>query len=408
MSATARCDKAACPIATGGRCLEGFADPAEECPNYNSDTVVDGVDESASGGLADPQTSVTHSGRGAMPSRDMSPIHAGAALSTAEAAEIARRALTRVVVVAGVEESGKSSLVTCAFHHLLEAPFAGYSFAGSRTLPAFDERCHRARIDSERAAPTMGRTSSAAGTQFLHLRLARESDAGGSALATARDLLLTDVSGEAFRRARDNAEDAQKLPVLRRADRLAVLVDGAKLGQSNERQGAWRDAASLLRSLLDAEMVDSSTAVDVVVTKWDLVTASERADDAIAYVASLEQRGAPLAMRLAELRWHRVAALPTRAGVALGFGVDTLVRAWMEDSHLLLGSARHADVDGHGIDGLDTRDTAAGAQRIRQAAQFAHRYFRRTDESRGEQRDDRQRRPGATMTVSPKSAAADR
>jgi hypothetical protein len=216
----------------------------------------------------------------------------------------------------------------------------------------------------------MERTRGGPETVFLHLELARDDIAPGARLQrnVPRDLLITDLSGETFRLARDNVVEAARLSVLHRTDRLAVLVDGAKLASPATRQAAARYAFSHLGSLIDAEMVDRHTAVDLVVTKWDLIEDGERPDDAKAFLVGLERRARAYAGHVAELHWHQTAALPTRACVPLGFGMDTLVRAWMENSFILPTPTRRI-----------CRPNAAGTSEY---ARFSERHFGRTSRNR--------------------------
>ena len=330
---------ASCPIATGGRCLEGFQAPQDECPNFSDTALEADLSEATED---DEQDEEVESGtRQPLASHGVE-IHFGKELTAEEASQIARSRLTRVITIAGLAESGKSALVTCAFHRLLDGPFADFAFAGSDSLVAFEERCHRARVTSRRTAPTMERTTGAlTETEFLHLRLAQQIyvEGGPVRLEAPRDLLLTDVPGETFRHARDNVEDARLLKVLHRTDRLAILLDGAMIADPDRRQGTARDALSLLGSLLDADMVDHSTAVDLVVTKWDLIAEAPDVARIDAFLHATAERAEAHGERVLELRWHRTAALPTRTAVPLGFGVDTLLSLWMKPSVIAPSSA---------------------------------------------------------------------
>lgn len=356
------CQLPGCPIASGGRCLDGFEHPEADCPNYAVGPEHTIIGNAAAVASAIATTAQGHATAGTH-DVDTVALHPGAPLNSEEAQQITRGSLSRVIVVAGMAESGKTSLVTCIYHKLLEHSVADYAFAGSLTLPAFEERCHHARLTSGREAPSMPRTTDVDAARFLHLQLApetRSSDAfGGAERASsdptgtvavagsagdyrqmaARNLLITDIAGEAFRLARDSEDDARRLTILRRADRLAVLVDGAKLAKRTERQGARRDVLTLLQSLTSAGMIDGRTVVDIVVTKWDLIDTAEQREEVIAVVDEIEcSASTQLCSAVAKVRLHRVAALPVRADIELGFGVDALLRMWLEESYLLAPS----------------------------------------------------------------------
>src|SRR5258708_2931827 len=52
---------------------------------------------------------------------------------------------TRVVLVAGPANSGKTTLLSCLYERFHFGMFAGFRFAGSKTLVGFEKRCFHAR-----------------------------------------------------------------------------------------------------------------------------------------------------------------------------------------------------------------------------------------------------------------------
>jgi len=172
---------------------------------------------------------------------------------------------TQVIVLAGGIGSGKTTLLASIYEKFQKSPFAGYIFAGSLTLPAFERRCHLARIASERSQPDTERTKGMEDT-LLHLRVRKQDLSYPS-----QDLLFTDLGGERFRLARDSTEECRRLEILLRADHFVLLMDGEKLAQVEDRLQARASSRSLLRSCLDAQMLGAHSYVDVLFTKWDLV-----------------------------------------------------------------------------------------------------------------------------------------
>ncbi len=188
----------------------------------------------------------------------------GEALEGQDALAVTQAVPARIVVVAGAAESGKTTLVAGLYEVFHQGPFAGYLFAGSRTLVGFERRCHLARRASGLDAPDTERTSRSSGQPMLHLQVRRP----GHGVC---DLLVTDIYGEAFRLAADSTDECQRLGVLRRADHVAVLVDGARLASLRHRQQPFAEADALLRSCEDAGMLDRTAQVQVIVTKVDLM-----------------------------------------------------------------------------------------------------------------------------------------
>lgn len=252
---------------------------------------------------------------------------------TAETAyRVTSAASTRVLVVAGLNDSGKTTLVASIYEAFLRSPaFAGYCFAGSETLLGFERRCHFARLASGLPCPDTERTARGETIALLHLGV-RPADLS----AVRRDLLFTDISGEVFRDAKDSDGACGRLEVLRRADRLLVLIDGADLALRGRRFASYSAARDFLRRASDVGMLDDTALVDVLITKWDMVERMEAAEkeEATNYVARVEQwMRDDLASRFAEMRFATIAARPDpESPLALCYGVAALFPAWVEES----------------------------------------------------------------------------
>ncbi len=245
----------------------------------------------------------------------------GDVLDAAEGGEILRASPASIVVLAGPARCGKTTLVGGLYELFHRGPFGGYRFAGSRTLPGFERRCHLARIASGLETPDTERTLRSDGKDLLHLRLAEED-------GSFRGILFSDIYGEAFRRAADVAEECQKFTVLKRADHVAVLVDGAKAADKRERQAAFASADALIRQCLDCGMFDGESSVQVVVTKWDLVagnTGNEQFVDG--KIGWLDGR---YASRVGSLTSHKVSIRPVGGGLTPGHGIADLLRWWTQ------------------------------------------------------------------------------
>src|SRR5262245_49650285 len=80
-------------------------------------------------------------------------IFSGGALSAADADAITLRFRTLLIVLVGAEGSGKTTVLASIYERLNEGPFAGFQFAGSRSLLSFEEICHLNRLASGGAQP---------------------------------------------------------------------------------------------------------------------------------------------------------------------------------------------------------------------------------------------------------------
>jgi hypothetical protein len=241
-----------------------------------------------------------------------------------------RAGRARVIVLAGAVRSGKTTILTSLFESFASGPFAGLRFAGSRTLPGFEQLCHLSRIASGREEADTPRTPLGP-MGFLHLRLRDPGE-----LTTVRDILVTDVSGETFRLARDVESESRKLTVLQRADHLAVVLDGARLANLQTRTRIANDARALLRSCLESNMIGSRTMVELIVSKYDVIQRAEGSAN-LQYLSSVrEQISSAFSNQVGDLAWHEVAARPSPPDGTLPFayGLETLLTRWVTSTRL--------------------------------------------------------------------------
>lgn len=155
-----------------------------------------------------------------------------------EADGVAARHGATIVLVAGNQESGKTTLLLQLWAQFLHGPFAGYRFAGSETLDAFDDRHYPCRIDSGNPYPVTEHTTDT-DTRFLHLRVADET-------GERQALLMTDLWGELFNDVAMGAKVADRVPVAPRADKTMVIIDGEEIADGTRREAAMRNARTLI------------------------------------------------------------------------------------------------------------------------------------------------------------------
>lgn len=231
-------------------------------------------------------------------------LFSGAVLGATDAEIVTLRSRTHLVVFAGAEGSGKTTVLASLYERLNQGPFAGFRFAGSRSLLGFEEICHLNRLASGEAQPDTQRTRLTDETKYYHLALR-----GSEPSAARRDVLLSAMSGELFRMAKDSQEDAERLTFLRRADTIVVLVDGERLANIAQRTSAQADAADILESLLDANMVAPICRVEIVFSKLDRITAAGQA--ALEFLAKTQEKfEAKFRDRVPHLAFRQIAARP--------------------------------------------------------------------------------------------------
>ena len=299
------CTQAGCPLSKTGQCLEGLK--AVECPNYVSE------------GLPAPVAQVV-----ARP-KETFDLPSGTALDASGTYLVGRERIPRVVLLAGEQRSGKTTLIASLYELFQEGPVGDFYFAGSRTLPAFEERCHDARMASNREKPDTERTKPAEGLRFLHLCLRERST------DIRHQLLLADMSGELYDTLRDSADECRKYDHIGRADHLVAMLNGAKVAKGDH-SDSYTHTRGLIRSLVDTGVLHAHCNVTLVTTMWDLLAGNERAQARVAELeADFRDR---FGLKLPRLRTAHVAARPTNTSVAFGDGLGALVSTWISAAGL--------------------------------------------------------------------------
>lgn len=302
------CSRAGCPVAVSGLCLEGFKPPTT-CPYYASADVP-----------AEEVASYT--------TQELIDLPSGEALTERQAADVTREDTAKVVIIAGPYNSGKTTMLTSLYEAFQDAPFANYLFRGSRTLVGFEKRAHLGRIEAGDVEAKTSHTSVGEGVVFLHLALASLDELGFEHAS----LLLSDISGELFRHVRDSTQAAKEISALQRADHLCIVIDGERIASEEGRQVARNDSRSILRSIMEANVLPSEAVIDIVFTKWDLVVQATEADVSgylSKFIDGTKQALASL-VSTHNVKFHEVAARPSKsAKTPFAHGLPTLLRSWM-------------------------------------------------------------------------------
>lgn len=239
------------------------------------------------------------------------------ALNGDEANRIAARSRPTVLVLAGGVGSGKTSIYAALYERLGRGPFAGWMFAGSKTIPGFESRCHWWRTGAGGEGIYMEHTR-AGNLPWLHLRLRPT-----HSLGTARELLLGDFDGELYEQLATGQLPATELPFLRRADHIGLTVDGEKLADPLSRAAQRQRTEYLLDQLLQGDGLAGPTALIMVLSKADALDGREDIDQVETVLAGLVEHASVKAGRKVPL--VRLAVRSQNPGYPLGHGLETLL-----------------------------------------------------------------------------------
>jgi hypothetical protein len=289
----------------------------------------------------------------AVPTSDIIDLYSGKELNESNALKLAVERPVRLIVTGGPVDFGKTTLLTTLYELFQSNPVAGQRFAGSMTLPAFEQKCHLARLASRNLRPNTQRTVYKPDPEYLHLRTSST-----EVPTNQTDFLFTDVSGEMFERAIDSQEECKHLTFVKRANHLLLLFDTSKALRPN-RWAMLQNSKTLLRSFLDNDMLSPYCVVTVVWSKYDYFEAASAAEKkALTDFRALatDQFQNDFGTRVADLRFKDIAAQPLRRqSLGLGKGVHELFSDWVSDSTEL----RKIDLHPNGLVGARESDRFA-------------------------------------------------
>jgi hypothetical protein len=250
----------------------------------------------------------------------------GKELSDVAALDLAKSRPVQWIILAGPTDSGKTTLLTSLYELFQWRRVAGYAFAGSRTLPGFEERCYLSRRDSGNIVPQTQRTPyKGPDPEYLHLRIR-----SAQGLHPFRDFLFTDVSGEMFEHARDSTDECKAMLFLKRANHFLLFLDSAKGVQQHRRWKMFEDAKALLRSCVDSEMLSKSCVINVVWSRFDYFTQKENDTRHHDFRHEVERElRDTFGHVVPKLMFSEVAARPLEApALGIGYGLSALLGQW--------------------------------------------------------------------------------
>jgi hypothetical protein len=264
--------------------------------------------EDAQPGIIEPRVEADYSAK---------PLLGTELLNPAEASQLLAGGPGRVVVWLGERGSGKTTL-TARLYERQRLVGEEVLFAGSWTLLAFEAVAYGRRlVAGGLQAPANQSPRETDERQIYHLALSQDGD--------RRNLLVADLSGEVFRALADNQIAVSSIPIVRRADKLALIVDGAALRDPLRRASVSTRLHQLIERLAADALPHPGTDLALVVTKWDLIAEDP---DTLAY---WQEREHQLAADVRELHAEAV-HVRVAAGAPASFPQDDGVgalRSWL-------------------------------------------------------------------------------
>ena len=310
------CSNPDCKLRETGACVDGHED-LTACPFHGQE-----LSEIETGGRVEEiETSTPIVSREMEHRPSLVKIDRAEAFNLHETATLLSARPAAVVSIVGPVGAGKTSLIASAYDLFQTGRLDDLYFAESRTLLGFEKISHPARASSEASEVVMERTDNAPDPFFYHLCLRHR--------GSLRDVLIADRSGELYERVSDQPSYARDLIELTQAWAITVLIDGEAMCQPLRRHEILAEARQFLSSITHAEALSPSARLIFVLTKTDLVDASDNAAHLRAAFEALvtdveTKHGKALGqVRLGQVsNAMEIAASPQIKGVERGLGVE--------------------------------------------------------------------------------------
>lgn len=302
------CSNAECNVRVDGICAEGR--DLQECPYYEESSQA----RPTPADLGDIVLVVDD---------ELEILEDAGRLASVDAAAHLQEFETSIVAVVGPSEAGKTSLIAGLYDLFLHGPVAQFEFAGSKTLHAFEEVSHGARLESGLIEPDSERTLSGP-AKFFELTL------GIANRKLKRRVLIADRWGEDYKGVVDNHPRPEEFFEVSRADVLTMLVDGERLVSPNSRYEVAEEVVATLQVFTEVGLLAHKPHLALVLTKLDLVENDTHGNRAKTDFDRLKARiTSHFTTHVSGISSFKIAASPKVAGANAGEGLPELLGCWL-------------------------------------------------------------------------------
>lgn len=252
----------------------------------------------------------------------------GTELTLKDIYPISSSEFSKFLVLAGSNGCGKTTLITAIYQQFLTQPLKRYYFAGSHTLQAFEERAFYTRLQSLQSSPNMKRTTTGSLDSILHLRLL---DINNNNI---KNLFMSDFSGEDFNRVSgDSALAKEDFSMLYQAHVFLLILDGEAISSKQYRNRELQKAIQLVRTFLDAGVLNPRAKIIVILSKYDLIHENLEIDTSLSvFIDSIITKISSIPSFVSSIRLFKVAAMPEKkSNISQGYGLDKLMETFFKE-----------------------------------------------------------------------------
>jgi len=264
-------------------------------------------------------------------------LYSGTDCKLSEISMVMKKKPTKLIILAGPANSGKTTLLATLNDTFQKGPLSDYLFAGSRTLPGFERRSHLSRMVSGNLESTTERTKIVlpSDISFLHIDLYSVST------ETIISYLISDISGENFKQMRDSSEECLQYSIIKRADHFSLFFDCKELVDNENRNEAKMNGLLLLRSCVEAGILNGSNFIEIVFSKWDFIANSEDQEKIqhLEFIESIKREiNKRFSQKLPNISFINIACRPQSEILNDGYGLNDIVEQWTIRKPLIIQS----------------------------------------------------------------------
>jgi hypothetical protein len=311
MSEVKACKQATCPVNNGGECLEGLE--LKDCTHFyltsDTDEITANDDSEINNSTIPPKPIVR------------TQLFSANELTLEEIPTVTSKYACQLVIILGDLKSGKTTLLGTIFDLFQLGHFKQFIFGGSLTQKGFEIRSHLSRLASGRNTPETERTKTLE-FRVLHLGIRVEGR------PHVQHMLLSDVSGEIIRQARNSSGIMKKkLEIAKFADHLFYILDGDQLSYLNKAKTIL-NAELFIQSAINNQIFTSETTLNILITKWDKLKNELDFD----FEAIKDRLNTRFASNLQAIRYSKMASRPDEnvEELDLGYGVKEFLAGLLE------------------------------------------------------------------------------
>lgn len=257
-------------------------------------------------------------------SQDKYQANSGETLNLSDIYRIAAKERTKMIVLAGPVDSGKTTMATSLYQLFQNGPVNDFYFAGSDSLQGFEQRSFYTRIKSKGNKPETQRTILKDDDAFLHMRLWNKRN------NTITNLVLPDISGEAFTDHIGQINNAKiRFPFIKRADFVVGVIDGKKLCENKTKDSVAFEIIQMITTFCNAGLIMDNCVLQIVFSKYDLFSKVEDCESRLERAKQLIATG--LSGLFVNIEYYNVAAMPSTGDkFRVGYGLEDLLWGWMK------------------------------------------------------------------------------